>query len=156
MVRATLRAILPVDSSHSNAKNLGDKKEIVGQYTLIGLRFESGAKQFNELVDLRLYMSKSNSASQVYASVWISGKDFYTSGYGVAGGYGYCKRSAAADNALRSAGIQLFGTPEGCGAPELSRKASIHGVGESAIREAITAIGEALGYDRGSLYLVAK
>ena len=150
---STLRAVLPA-SGCSNAKNLGDKKEIVGQYKLIGLRMVDGTPQFNEIVDLRLYMGKSRSSSQVYASIWISSKDFYTTGYGVAGGYGYCKQSAAADSALRSAGIELFGTPYGCGAAELTRAASIHGVGESAIREAILAIGEALGYDRAHLHLV--
>lgn len=152
---STLRAVLPA-SGCSNAKNLGDTKEIVGQFTLIGLSMANGTPLFNELVDLRLYMGKSRSSSQVYASIWVHGKDFYTTGYGVAGGYGYCKRSASADNALRSAGIELFGTPSGCGAAELTRKASIHGVGESAIREALYAVGEALGYDRAYLHLVAN
>jgi hypothetical protein len=150
---ATLRAILPVKGS-MNAKNLGGKKEIVGQYKLIGLRMAEGCPQFNELVDLRLYMGKSSNSSQVYASVWITGKDFYTTGYGVAGGYGYCKRSASADSALSSAGIQLLGTPYGRPNLDFTEKASIHGVGESAIREAILAIGEALGYDRAHLHLV--
>lgn len=149
----TLRAVLPT-TGVQNAKNLGDKKEIVGQYKLVGLRMVDGVPQFREIVDLRLYMGKSRNSSQVYASVWISSGDVYTTGHGVAGGYGYCKRSAAADNALSSAGIQLFGTPYGSREPNFAEKASIHGVGETAIREAILAIGEALGYDRAYLHLV--
>ena len=150
----TLRAILPA-SGVSNAKNLAGKKEIVGQYKLVGLDYnECGVPQFREIVDLRLYMGKSRNSSQVYASVWISSKDVYTTGHGVAGGYGYCKRSAAADSALSSAGIQLFGTPYGSQEPDFTKSASINGVGESAIREALLAIGEALGYDRAYLHLV--
>ena len=149
----TLRAILPA-SGVSNAKNLADKKEIVGQYKLIGLAMYTGVPKFREIVDLRLYMGRSSSSSRVYASVWIQSNDFYTTGHGVAGGYGYCKRSAAADSALSSAGIQLFGTPYGSKEPNFAEKASINGVGETAIREALLAIGEALGYDRAYLHLV--
>lgn len=149
----TLRAVLPT-VAHAAAKNLGDKKEIVGQYKLVGLSMCTGVPQFREIVDLRLYMGRSSSSSRVYASVWIQSNDFYTTGHGVASGWGYCKRSAAADSALSSAGIQLFGTPYGSKEPNFAEKASINGVGESAIREALLAIGEALGYDRTYLHLV--
>lgn len=149
----TLRAVLPIVQVR-NAKNLGNKKEIVGQYKLVGLRMIDGKPDFREIVDLRLYMGRSSSASQVYASVWVHSADFYTTGHGVAGGYGYCKRSASADSALKSAGIELFGTPYGSQEPDFTKSASIHGVGESAIREALMAIGEALGYDRAYLHLV--
>jgi hypothetical protein len=67
-------------------------------------------------------------AATAYACVWLSFPDSYAVGKGKAGGHGYCKESAAIDEALRSAGIQL--------------EHSIHGVGESAIRGALVALAE--------------
>jgi hypothetical protein len=148
-----LRAILPA-TGVQNAKNLGDKKEVVGQYKVVGLRMVNGVPEFRELVDLRIYMSRSRTASTVYASLWVHGADFYTTGHGCAGGYGYCKRSAAADSAIASAKIDLRGSAYSSRDPNYADKASIHGVGETAIQNALYAIGEALGYDRAYLNLV--
>ncbi|MFN7318548.1 MAG: hypothetical protein ACK5S6_03455 [bacterium] len=142
-----------------NAKNYGDSKEVVGQYKVIALEFVNGAVAippvFRELVDARLYMGRSKSASTVYASIWVHSRDFYTTGKGQAGGYGYCKRSAALDAAIRDADIGLFGNAyTGKGEPDFTQPTSISGVGETAIESALYAIAEALGYDRANLYLV--
>lgn len=69
---------------------------------------------------------------------WFFGKDQYGSGYGNAGGSGYCKESAAMQGALEQAGIKL------------SKR--IHGVGETAMREAAMTIGKKLSGKR-KLYL---
>lgn len=137
-----------------NGKNYGDQKEVVGQYKLISVDCSNGAPKFNEPVDLRLYMGRSSGASTVYATLWVHGTDFYASGSGKASGYGYCKRSAAADSAIRAAGIELFGAVYSSESPDFEKSVRIDGVGESAMQEAIYAIGEALGYDRSNLYLV--
>ena len=65
-----------------------------------------------------------------HCCAWFHSADSYGSGYGKATGSGYCKESAAIDEAIANAGIALderFG-----------------GRGESAIRDAAIAIGRKL------------
>jgi len=107
--------------TRENAKNLGNSKEMVDTYNVIALT----KKGLKNIVTCRCYMGRSNSASTVFASIWVHGK-VYTSGYGYAGGYGYHKVSAAIADAISSAGIKL--------------DKSIHGVGDSAVEEALIAI----------------
>lgn len=103
------------------------------QYTLIDLNPErrhispNGVPQYPSVGIVRIYWP----AQTAYACVWLSFADSYTIGKGKAGGCGYCKESAAIDEALRSAGVQL--------------EHSIHGVGESAIWGALVAIAEYAG-----------
>ena len=112
-----------------DGKSVGNirDKPLIGGYKLI----DAGKKgTFKTLVDVRFYQVKNGSV--VYCIVWISGDNKYGRGVGRAGGYGYDKSSAALGSAISDAGITL--------------SQSIDGVGESAEREAILAIGEALGY----------
>ena len=110
----------------TNGRNYSREKEIVAAYILI-----SGNQELGRAV---CYMGKSRVASVVYASVWVRVKALgdMISGRGHAGGYGYHKASAAIGSAIESAGITLSG--------------DIRGSGESAIREAMLAIGLALGF----------
>lgn len=48
-----------------------------------------------------------NTGQTIHCIAWISGKDVYGSGYGKAGGYGYCKESAAMEDAIRDSGIAM-------------------------------------------------
>lgn len=86
--------------------------------------------QLVEIGSLRTYSPGTVS----YACLWIYDRktDTHVSGTGNAGGYGYHKRSAAADEAIDNAGIVL------------SRR--IDGAGDNAIKNALHAIGKALGY----------
>jgi hypothetical protein len=111
----------------SNARNLD--KELVAYYKLVA--FRDG--EFHEPIDCRCWMGRGSSSTTVYASVWVHGRDIYTSGYGIARGYGYCKKSAALAGAFKSAGIVL--------------DEDIDGRGESAIRAAVLAVGAALGFE---------
>lgn len=118
-----------------NGKNLGSTKEVVDTWNLV-------VDLDGELISpitVRCYMGRSSSASLVYASVWVRHKTFYTSGHGQAGGYGYCKVSAAIDAAFRDAGIEL--------------NKSISGVGASAVEAAIVAIGKYL-FDESKMILI--
>lgn len=47
------------------------------------------------------------SGSVIHCIAWISGREVYGSGYGKAGGYGYCKESAAMHDAICNAGITM-------------------------------------------------
>lgn len=84
-------------------------------------------------VTLRIYYTPSRMyGSTAYACIWINGRNINLSGGGKAGGCGYHKASAAVSNALDDAGVTL--------------NQSIHGVGDTAIRDALEAIAKALGY----------
>lgn len=99
-----------------------------------------------DLVDLRVSYTSRGTA---YACVWLyqpvnldagipaSG---WSNGSGSAGGYGYDKGSAAADTAIRAAGVQL--------------SESINGRGAAAVREAVQAVGEALAAGSWPVFVV--
>ena len=91
------------------------------QWSLIDL------KTGDEILIIRTYQP----GSVVYACVWTRGALGHSNGKGKAGGYGYCRTSAAIQEALESAGIQLQ-TP-------------IDGRGFQAIEGAIDAIARAAG-----------
>lgn len=92
----------------------------------------------NAVVTLRLYWPGSTTC---YACIWTHGArtETYRNGSGKAGGYGYCKKSAAAGAAISNAGIHL------------SR--DIDGRGEESIRDAVLAIAAAIGYPEAKLHV---
>lgn len=87
---------------------------------------ESGIR---ELAQLRLYGTQSTN----YACLWVhdSKSETYVAGSGKAGGYGYHRPSAAAQVAFDNAGVGLG--------------EAIDGRGDSAIENAMKALGAALG-----------
>lgn len=122
--------------NQENARNMGGDKETVSRYVVVGI---NGKGEITKGVDCRVYMGRSRNASTVYASIWVHSSGVWPSGHGNAGGYGYHKESAAIDEAIRSAGITLYG--DVYGREETQKKAYINGVGDSAVREALLAIG---------------
>ena len=119
-----------------NARNLGDKKETVKQAVLIACK----AGEFKEPITVRWYMSRSgDGASPVYCALWVRCSPYYVSGRGKAGGYGYHKASAAFQDACDSAGIEL--------------SQPVDGRGNDMVREAILAIGEALGFEQSEMHI---
>lgn len=66
----------------------------------------------------------------IHCISWVGNRDLYGSGYGKAGGYGYCKASAAMADAIDHAGIKL--------------SKPVAGVGDTAMRDAAVAIGKML------------
>ena len=105
--------------SNQTPRNWHQKETI---YQADGIAVVNG--KIEQPIQARFFMGRSNSASIVFCAVSISTNDLSTRGHGQAGGYGYDRCSAALDNALLSANVQL------------SR--SIRGTGES--RAAILAI----------------
>lgn len=98
------------------------------------------------VVTLRLYWP----SSTCYAALWVDFKEavkapveggsiYDTQGTGSAGGGGYCKASAAADEAIRNAGFTL--------------SSSIHGAGTRAIEEAVIAIARSAGWTDARLHV---
>ena len=94
-----------IKSENQNAVNYGGKKETVRELDVVG-KIDGNLRA---IVTARFYMGRSSSASTVYCALWVHGKGIYTSGKGQAGGYGYHKESAALSEAIKSAGIELFG-----------------------------------------------
>ena len=120
----------------SNALNMGDKKETIKQMVLITHK----AGEFKEPITVRWYMSRSgDGASPVYCALWVYCSPYYVSGRGKAGGYGYHKASAAFQDACDSAGIDL--------------SQPVDGRGDELVREAMFAIGAALGFERADLHI---
>lgn len=112
-----------------NGRMLNGDKEQTRAWAIVA-RYKG---QWVQPVTVRCWMGRSRSASTVYASVWASGPGYrWFAGHGKAGGYGYCRHSAAVGAAISSAGIKLA--------------RSISGVGDSAVEEALQAIARALGY----------
>lgn len=74
-----------------------------------------------------------------YACVWINSESAYARGAGKAGGYGYCKESAAMAYALADAGVTL--------------RDDIDGRGTQAIRYALLALAAHTGVTRPMLHV---
>jgi hypothetical protein len=86
-----------------------------------------GRNKLNSKIELRLY----GTGNQNFACLWVWGQEINTQGSGRAGGYGYHRPSAAAQEAISNAGFTL--------------SQDIGGVGHEAIHEALCAIAEAIG-----------
>jgi hypothetical protein len=82
-------------------------------------------------ITLRLY----GTGGKNFACLWIRGQD--RRGSGSAGGYGYHRPSAAAQEAIANAGITLANPIDGCG--------------DEALREALLAIAKALKIKRAAI-----
>ena len=160
-----MKAKLPNTDYISNAYNYSGEKELTNRWQLVAFspterkkrRAENRAEcrphwdrpddGFRTVVDARCWMGRSSQASVVYCSVWIHCADGRSySGKGTAGGWGYCKASAAFQDALTSAGIELYDS-EG-------KRTNIRGAGESAIRVALHAIAKAAGYGQSPRCIV--
>lgn len=122
-----MKATLPKADHISNGLNYGSEKETT--YTFVVVAHHKG--DLKEVLACRCYMGRSRNAETVYASIWTFGPK-WLSGTGKAGGWGYCKTSAAINEAIRSAGIKL--------------DKGIHGAGIERAMEAMTAIARALGF----------
>jgi hypothetical protein len=107
-------------------------------------------------IHTRFYMSRTSSPSVVYCNIWAHGIDPKTgehvsiSGRGSAGGGGYHKESAALNDALRSAGVELYGSaydrPDKTERANRTKRAYIGGCGSQAMESARRALARACGY----------
>lgn len=128
-----MKAKLPTANT-GNGKNLSDTKYLIYCASVIALGVDP-----REVVTLRMWMAGGSKASRVYATIWTGDKGSRMfNGHGHASGYGYCKRSAAVQSAIDSAGITLT--------------EDISGRGMTSVDEALTAIARALGFRK--TYLV--
>ena len=102
--------VLSLDPQH-NGKNLYGEKETVNtmSYTCI----VDG--KIKEPIKLVWWMGRSRNASRVYCTIWLGHGEIHAAGHGWAGGWGYHKESAAAHEAMNSAGVKLTKPFDGCG-----------------------------------------
>ena len=141
----TLTATLPT-TRHENGRNLDTDKERIATLTLVGV---TGGKPV-ELAQARFWMARrSDGASPVYCSLWTYGGGM-TAGHGRTNGGGYHKQSAALQAALSSAGIRLHW--HDCGKTD---RAHIDGSGDAAMRDALLAVGVAMGYSADALAVLS-
>lgn len=118
-----------IENIREGAKVQSNRKKdaFYKQFALYALDMPDYNGEPRKLVCLRLYATD----ARHYACIWVNGSDAYGCGGGNAGGYGYDRGSAAAQEAIEDAGITL--------------DESIDGRGDEAIRAAVKAIAEAAG-----------
>lgn len=148
----TLRAVFVEANKSKDAINHAQDKEMVDSFNLI----VNHKGELRDVIVVRCYMGRSASASVVHASVWIYCADgTYRSGRGSAGGYGYCKTSTAIGEALRAAGVRLFGTPYSYRDDTVDMKKSFYmdGKGTSALDKILASVARAAGY-RGAMTMI--
>ena len=111
--------------------NYGNQKETIKTMNLICFDLVGDA-DFTELVSVRWYMGRSRSAQTVLCTIWVSGRTVCGSGSGRAGGYGYCKISAAFSDACDKLGIDINRPISGCGREPVRR--AIDAIAEAVLR----------------------
>ena len=84
-----------------NLKTNHDNKELIKRYQVIN-------NALTCVIDARLYMGRSSSASVVYCDLWVHGASKYGSANGSADGYGYDKQFAALHEAVNNSGIKML------------------------------------------------
>lgn len=123
-----MKAIITKNEHTGKIASNRKEKSFTRGYTVVA--YGGKEQPIKELIDARIYQTNSRS----YACIWVNSKPVYISGGGHAGGYGYHKPSAALQAAIADAGIVL--------------DASINGVGDGAMIEALLAVAAALGFKK--------
>lgn len=134
--------VLPVGAKGTQYRQSHRKENGGFSYEFAALVMEPSSSRIVEMkavVTLRLYWSGTGTTCS--ACIWTHGgrSDTYRNGSGQAGGGGYCKKSAAAGEAIRNAGFEL--------------SEDIHGRGEDCIRRAVIAVAAAIGYPEAKLHI---
>jgi len=129
-----------IGDGQQNGKNYSGEKALLSCLTVLApTQGERSNHELAEVVTVRTYGAKRGGGSRNYVSLWASGHGKYLAGHGQAGGWGYHRPSAAAQNAFESAGVNL--------------SEAIDGRGETATEAAALALARALGY-LGNLYII--
>lgn len=142
----------------SNARSSESSHSLISEWQIIDKKTE------RTVITCRTYTK--GRGNTVYASLWvhriadknkpIDWQYGETSGRGQAGGWGYHKASAAVEEAIRSAGIELWGSPyarpvngdsPAVTRAMLKKHAYIGGCGDSSIESALSAIAYAAGFN---------
>lgn len=93
-----------LNPEHRNKTRPARIPALFAAYSVTG--FDSAAQRVVEVVAMRLYASAR--AARIHACTWIHpAEGAPRHGHGVAGGGGYCRRSAAGAHALEAAGVAL-------------------------------------------------
>lgn len=86
-------------------------------HTTTALLYVAEDGKIQNAMEVRVYhLSPSQDGmSRVYAAFWLHIDSTHASGTGWAGGYGYCKQSAAASEAIKNAGFETDTQSSGAG-----------------------------------------
>lgn len=131
--------IATLTSKPRKGMNTNHRKEQHYKESYVGLAItvdKNGKTEINEGTEMRIYQT----SASAYACLWVYSADCYTRGSGQARGYGYHRASAAAQEAINAAGIDL--------------SESISGCGDWAINDAIAAITRTLYPDASIIHVV--
>jgi hypothetical protein len=131
---------LPENQNIANARNYKGEKFLVHALQLLVVNdLVPPVGPITQIAELCVWTGVSPSASKFYASLWVHDYQYYISGYGTAGGYGYCKASAASFHAFNSAGLTM--------------SQRFDGAGMAMVYDAMYALGMSLGHCRKKLYV---
>lgn len=122
----------PTDGINANSHRR--EKQFIETFQLLrrGERSTYNLAGIKTVAELRIYGSSTGATNTACLWVNCSDRGIHCNGSGVAGGYGYHRPSAAAYRAFETAGIKF--------------NKGIAGVGDSAIKSALMALGASLGY----------
>lgn len=113
-------------TQHQNRAFPTSLPPLFAAYTVAG--FDPATRRVTDVVTMRLYASPRG--ARIHACTWIYPTEGAPRrGHGVAGGGGYCRRSAAGADALEAAGVKL--------------SEDVAGRGEGMLREALLATAAA-------------
>lgn len=97
-----------IGEGQSNGKNYSGDKRLLSCFTVLAqYSGERSNHDVAEVVTVRTYGGIRPGGSRNYVSLWATGYGKYLAGHGQAGGWGYHRPSAAAQNAFESAGVKL-------------------------------------------------
>lgn len=130
--------IATISTERTQEMNWNHRKENKFTQQITGVAIVPGVNgipQVKEAVILRYYTTD----SRTYACAWLHGSGDWLNGSGYAGGYGWHRRSGAAQAAFNAAGVTL--------------SEDIGGRGDNVVDEAVQAITRALWPSAVAIYI---
>lgn len=118
----------------TNGKNLSGEKQCLGGWKVLAKvpwapnRYTD---DFREILEIRFWSARRSVGSVVYCTVWLTAPRATASGFGSARGYGYDRKAASFEIAMKSAGFTILrdGKDVGIGGSE-----DIRGILETLVR----------------------
>ena len=92
-------------------------------HTSTAVMYVDANGKIQNAMEVRVYhlLPSQDGMSRVYAAFWLHIDGTHASGTGWAGGYGYCKASAAASEAILNAGFETDTRSSGAGMQEVEK-----------------------------------
>lgn len=127
--------------NHAPKFNINHRKDNHFRKQISAIAINQDGRAY-EAVTLRIYGTDSRTYACIWTKsncAWDNAKDFWRNGSGFAGGWGYHRASAAAQDAMVNAGIEL--------------SEDISGRGDTIMENAVYAIAKAIWPENVNIYI---